>query len=86
MHILGQYTSRHENETTKFPGEGMNALKSIPWYQSQSAESYVTPTLEKFDYGCAIIPVRINDFPQRYARTEKLTEKKIMQIRTTCQS
>ena len=38
--FFGQYTSRDENETSKFPGEGRkNTLKSIPWRQSQSAKS-----------------------------------------------
>ena len=36
LHFFGQYTSRDENETSKFPGEGRkNTLKSIPWRQSQ---------------------------------------------------
>ena len=65
--------------------EGMH-LKAFHGARTNRLNHYVTPTFEKFDYDCAIIPVCINDFLQRYARTEKLTEKKIMQIRTTCQS
>ena len=38
--FFGQYTSRDQNERSKFPGEGRkNTLKSISWRQSQSAES-----------------------------------------------
>ena len=38
--FFGQYTSRDENKTSKFSGEGRkNTLKSIPLPQSQSAES-----------------------------------------------
>ena len=42
---------RDENETSKFAGEGRKkTLKSIPWRQSQSAESLRHSTLDKFDY------------------------------------
>ena len=56
---------RDENETSKFAGEGRKkTLKSIPWRQSQSAESLRHSTLDKFDYDWAIIHIGINDILQ----------------------
>ena len=63
--IFGQYTSRHENKTAKFPGERRNnTLKSISCRQRQSANHYVIPTLEEFDYDSAVIHLSIDDVLQ----------------------
>ena len=53
-----QYASSDENETSKFPGEGR--------------KNFVVPTLEEFDYDCAIIHVGINDI----LRSKNMTFRK----------
>ena len=87
LHFFGQYTSRDEKETSKFPGEERkNALKAFPGAKTNQLNHYVTPTLEEFDYDCAIIHVDINGI-LRSKGMSKLKDfpKKITQIGTICQ-
>ena len=41
--------------------EGKIHLKAFPGAKANQLNHYVIPTLEEFDYDCAIIQIRIND-------------------------
>ena len=74
---------KHLNSLLK---EGRIHLKAFPGAKANQLNRYVVPTLEEFDYDCAIIHVGINDI----LRSKDMSEledlpKKIMQIGTTCQ-
>ena len=75
---------KHPNFQVK---EGRIRLKAFPGTEAKQPNHYVAPTLEEFDYDCAIIHVGINDIPWSKDMSE-LTDlqKKIIQIETTCQS
>ena len=79
LHFFGQYTSRDEKETSKFPGEERkNALKAFPGAKANQLNHYVIPTLEEFDYDCAIIHVDINGISEaKVCRNWKTFRKKL---------
>ena len=61
-------------------------LKTFPGAKADQLNHYVVPTLEQFDYDCAIIHVGINDILGSKDISElKDVPKKIIQIGTTCQ-
>ena len=49
---------KHLNSQVK---EGRIQLKAFPGAKANQLNHYVVPTLEEFDYDCAIIHVGIND-------------------------
>ena len=66
--------------------EGSIHLKAFSGAKANQLNHYVVPTLEEFDYDCAIIHVGINDILRSKDMSElKDLPKKIMQIGTTCQ-
>ena len=82
--FFGQYTWRDENETSNFPGRIQ--LKIFPGAKANQLSHYVVPTLQEFNYDCAIIRLGINDILRSKDMSElKDLPKKIMQIATTCQ-
>ena len=77
--FFGQDTSRHEKETIKLSGEGRkNTLKSIPWGQSQSAESLRHSNVRGIRLRLCYNSLRYqgHSSKQRYVRTERFSEKK----------
>ena len=75
---------KHPNFQVK---EGRIYLKAFPGAEVNQLNHYVVPTLEEFDYDCAIIHVGVNDIPRSKDMSElKDLPKKIIQIGTTCQS
>ena len=87
LHFFWQYTSRDENETSKFPGEGRkNTLKSISWRQSKWARSLRRSNVREIRFRLCYNSRKYQQHSpeQRYVRTERPSEK-IMQIGTTCQ-
>ena len=65
--------------------EGRIHLKAFPGAKANELDHYLVPTLEKFDYDCAIIHVGINnilrskdmselkDLPKNYANRNNLS-------------
>ena len=65
--------------------EGIINLKAFPDTKVNQLNHYLIPTLEEFNYDCAIIHKDINDILQRKDMSElKDLPKKVMQIGTTC--
>ena len=61
-------------------------LKAFPGAKDNQLNHYVVPTLEEFDYDCAIIHEGINDILRSKDMSQlKGLPKKIMQIGTICQ-
>ena len=61
-------------------------LKAFPYTKANQLYHYVIPTLEEFDYDCAIIHVGIKDILRsKDMSVLKDLPKKIMQIGRTCQ-
>ena len=66
--------------------EGRIHLKGFPGVKANQLNRYVVPTLEKFNYDCAIIHVGINNILQSIDMSElKVLPKKIIQIGLNCQ-
>ena len=66
--------------------EGRIHLKSFPGAKANQVNRNVVPTLEEFDYDCAIIHVGINNvLRSKDMSFRKDLPKRIMQIGTTCQ-
>ena len=75
---------KHLNSQLK---EGRIHLRVLPCAKRNQLNHYVIPTLEEFDYDCAIIHVGINDTLRSKDMSElKDLPKEIMQIGKTCQS
>ena len=73
---------KHRNSQVKV---GRIHLKTFPGPKTNQLNHYVIPTLDEFDYDCAIIHVGINDILRSKDISElKDLPKKIMQIGTTC--
>ena len=74
---------KHLNSQVK---EGRLHLKAFPGAKANQLNHYVIPTLEEFDYHCAIIHIGINNILRSKDMSElKDLLRKIMQIGTTCQ-
>ena len=85
--LFGQYILRYEKKHLHSQvKEGKIHLKAFPDTKANQLYHYVIPTLEKFDYDCAIIHVGIKDILRSKDISElKDLPKKIMQIGRTCQ-
>ena len=74
---------KHLNSQVK---EGRIHLKAFPGAKANQLNHCVIPTLEEFDYDCAIIHLGINDIPRSKDMSElKDLSTKIMQVGRTCQ-
>ena len=74
---------KHLNSQVK---EGRTHLTVFLSVKDNQLNHYIVPTLEEFDYDCAIIHVGINDMlPSKDMSELKDLSKKIVQIGTTCQ-
>ena len=86
LSLFGQYILRYEKKHLHSQvKEGKIHLKAFPDTKANQLYHYVIPTLEVFDYDCAIIHVGIKVILRsKDVRTQRPSEK-IMQIGRTCQ-